>query len=236
VGSAALDDWLPRRSDLDVLVLTDSEPAEDDLDILEDLHDHLTRDSDLPHVDAMYVTVGGNGAMPNEGGYPHVVDGVFRREGYEPDPVLWATLCSHGVTMRGPEIKTLRVRPDPADLRSWNRQNLESYWRPLAADVRAQLRHREPDSFASPLAVVWMALGPGRLHCTIVTGEIISKTAAADYSAQRFPEYAELLDRAKRWRHGEDAATFTVTDARRVVDLIEMIIKDAQRPSEATLR
>jgi threonine dehydrogenase-like Zn-dependent dehydrogenase len=50
--------------------------------------------------------------------------------------------------------------------------------------------------------VAWGLLGPGLPYAAIATGGIISKTAAADYTAQRFPGFAEQLARAKRWRLG----------------------------------
>jgi hypothetical protein len=73
------------------------------------------------------------------------------------------------------------------------------------------------------------ALGPGRLHHTVATGGIISKTASADYTARLFPEFAGLLARAKAWRHGDDSVTFTRTDALATLDLVEAVAADAAR-------
>lgn len=56
---------------------------------------------------------------------------------------------------------------------------------------------------------MWGALGPDRLRCTITTGEIISKTAAADYTATLLGSHAPLLARAKACRLGDMSVEFT---------------------------
>src|ERR1700744_2053669 len=73
----------------------------------------------------------------------------------------------------------------------------------------------------------WAALGPGRLHATITTGEIISKTASADYTARLLPDYGELLARARACRLGQDARPFTVADGYAACDLIDAVVNDA---------
>jgi hypothetical protein len=222
-GSAALGDWQPERSDLDILTVL---PGPADLDALDALH---AGRPGRPYRDAVYVPrdlVGGHLAADCPG-LPHAIDGVFHRSGYRPDPVLWATLHRHGLTVRGPEAASLRAAPDPAWLREWNRGNLRSYWRPLAAKSRALVADRPPQSPLPAYPVVWGALGPGRLHCTIATGQIISKTAAARYTARLHPGQAGLLERAKAWRLGDKTVAFTVADGLACCDLVDEIVEDA---------
>ncbi len=228
-GSAALGDWLPERSDLDLLTVTLRPLGEADLDALADLHSGL---AGRPNRDAVYVCCDDLGAKPRADGgpkLPYAVDGIFHRDGQDPDPVLWATL-DRGVAVVGTSVAELGVAPDPRWLRSWNLGNLESYWRSWSADARPWVSALQQDETVPGEIVVWAALGPGRLHCTIATGEIISKTAAADYTAQRFPAYADLLARAKAWRLGDDtAAAFTAFDGLAACDLIDAVIADAAR-------
>lgn len=51
--------------------------------------------------------------------------------------------------------------------------------------------------------------------------------AGADYTARHFPDYAELLARAKAWRLGEDTVTFMMPDAHAACDLIDAVAADA---------
>lgn len=222
-GSAVLDDWQQERSDLDILTVL---PGSADLDALEALHAALP---DRPYRDAVYVPrdLVGSRPRPGDPGLPHAVDGVFRRAGHEADPVLWATLDRHGLAVRGPAAASLRAAPDPGWLREWNRGNLRSYWRPWAAQSRALMAGRSPESPLPVYPVAWGALGPGRLHCTIATGQIISKSAAADYTALLCPGQAGLLARAKAWRLGDDTACFTVADGLACCDLVDAVVDQA---------
>jgi len=224
-GSAALGDWRSRRSDLDILTVTTCHLDDSDLDALAGLH---AKAAGRPYLDAIYAHRDGLGQDPRRGSpaIPYTVDGVFHRAGYRPDPVLWATLDRHGLTVRGPAAADLGVSPDPQWLRDWNLGNLSSYWRPWAASARARLADRDPNSPLPADVVAWAVLGPGRLHYTIVTGGIISKTAAADYTAQHFPGHAELSARTKAWRLGDEASTFTTADGLAACDLIDAIIDD----------
>ncbi|HUN30668.1 MAG TPA: nucleotidyltransferase domain-containing protein [Trebonia sp.] len=233
-GSAVLGDWQPGRSDLDILVATHRALDDDQLTALETAHATIAA---RPYRDAIYIPARAIGARPAPAGggdpdaaddrYPSAVDGVFQRARYRPDPVLWATLHRHALTVRGPVARTLGADPGPAWLREWNHGNLESYWRPWAARVRAALGGQDPAEVIPGFIVGWAALGPGRLHATITIGEIISKTAAADYTARLLPQYRELLARAKASRVGDDTGPFTVADGRAACDLIDAVAADA---------
>lgn len=118
---------------------------------------------------------------------------------------------------------SLGAAPDPRWLREWNAGNLASYWRPWAAGARLRLDEMALDAAVPAEVVAWGALGPGRLHCTIATGRVISKTAAADYTAEHFPRYHSLLARAKAWRLGDDTITFTAADGRACCELVSMV-------------
>jgi hypothetical protein len=234
-GSAALGDWRPERSDLDILTVTERHLDDGDLGALEALHAGMPG---RPYRDAIYIPAGAVGARPAPGGeggtgpdtagrYPSAVDGVFHRARYRPDPVLWATLDRHGLTVRGPGAHSLGADPGTAWLRDWNHGNLESYWRPWAANGRALMARRGPGMPLPGGVVSWAALGPGRLHATITTGEIIAKTAAADYTAKLFPDRGELLARAKAHRLGDDGEPFTTADGYAACDLIDAVVNHA---------
>jgi len=226
-GSAALGDWMPGRSDLDVLVVSAQPAAEKEIELLRGVHDGRGR----PFVDTVYVACDQVGLRPREGfpGVPVVVDGVFKSDHWELNPVLWATLARHGVTLRGPEAGGLGAAPDPLWLRTWNLGNLTSYWTPLAADLREKLAGREPDSAVRAEICVWCASGPGRLHKTIATGEIISKSACIRYTAGLLPQYDEVLARAGKSRGGDEAVGFTAADLGLLVDAIDAVAEDAAR-------
>ena len=228
-GSAALGDWQPGRSDLDIVAVTEGPLGGPQLDALEALHAGL---AGRPYRDAVYVPAGAVGARPAPGTamLAGAVDGVFARGRCDPDPVLWATLDRHALTVRGPLARDLGADPGAQWLREWNHGNLEGYWRRWAAGVRGRLAGLDagaPVPAAWPVTWAWLAtwaaLGPGRLHATIATGQIISKTAAADYTARLLPRFGELLERAKAHRLGDETGAFAVADARAACDLIDAV-------------
>jgi aminoglycoside adenylyltransferase-like protein/nucleotidyltransferase-like protein len=223
-GSAALDDWQPERSDLDILVVTSDELGDCDLDALDAMHAAMPG---KPYLDAVYVHRDQLG-KPRATGVPCAVDGVFSRDREAVNPVLWATLDRYGIPVRGPAVCTLGAGPDLGWLREWNLDNLKSYWRPWAAWARTVLADRDADAPAKAYSIAWAGTGPGRLHYTVATGAIMSKTAAADYTAKLFPEYATLLARAKAWRLGDGTMAFTTPDGLATCDLIDAVIDDAE--------
>jgi predicted nucleotidyltransferase len=225
-GSAVLGDWQADRSDLDILVLTASALNDGELATLEELHATL---SGRPYRDAVYFPSAALGSRDEGAAYPAAVDGVFHRARHRPEPVLWATLDRHGLTVRGPEAGSLGADPGADWLREWNQGNLTSYWRRWAANVRPRIAGLDPADPVPAFLVTWAALGPGRLHATITSGEIISKSAAAGYTAALLPQYAGLLDRAKAHRLGDDTVSFTVADGLAACDLIDAVVDDAGR-------
>ncbi len=227
-GSIALNDWRSGRSDLDVLTVTTRPLGDADIQALAGLHAKL---AGQPYLDAIYIHADEVGRVPAAGdsGLPHSMAGVFHADGYRPDPVLWATLDRCGVVVRGNPAADLGAAPDPAWLREWNLGNLDSYWRPWAAGGRAILEQREAGAASLPEGTVFGLLGPGRLHYTITTGGLLAKTAAADYTAQLFPAYAELLARAKAWRLGDDSVAFTTVDGLATFDLVEAVADASAR-------
>ena len=90
--------------------------------------------------------------------------------------------------------------------------------------------HR-PSLVWSSWFAVWTGSGPGRLHGTIKTGEIISKARATDYTAARFPEFSELLLRIKASRNGDRSSRYSKRDGVARADMIDQICEVASIPS-----
>ncbi|GAA1978414.1 nucleotidyltransferase domain-containing protein [Catenulispora subtropica] len=228
VGSAALGSWRPGRSDLDVLVLLERALTASELAAVSAMHAELEASRGAgPHSDGHYVTPDTLGVR-SEAGVPTVVDGVLDPEPHRTDPVLWALLDRNGITLRGPKASELGAAPDPAWLREWNHRNLESYWRSQLTH-RSRLATRDPKSAIDPYLLAWDVTGPGRLHATIATGQIISKEAAADYTADLFPHYADLCARAMAYRLGNQTVTHTASEALRALDLVEAVCDSARK-------
>ncbi|HEX6423232.1 MAG TPA: nucleotidyltransferase domain-containing protein [Acidimicrobiales bacterium] len=124
--------------------------------------------------------------------------------GFDVNPVQWATFATRGVALRGPEPATLGLDPEPASLRAWNLDNLASYWVPWAERLRRRpgVRYRSHPRWWTS----WGVLGAPRLHHTVATGRVIGKDAAGGYARTTFDaRWHPLIDEALAYRRGEPA-------------------------------
>ena len=229
-GSAALGDYHHGQSDLDLLTLTTHPLTESEMAALEAAHMELEQGTQ-PHLDAVYIPREFIGKLPprEARGHAYVVDGEFKRGHDSQDLVIWAILDQCGITLRGPEAKSLDAAPDRAEFAAWNLGNLEDYWRAQAQAARQVLGERDVDAQLPTYSAVWFGTGPGRLHRTIATGEIISKSRSAEYSAELFPAYRELLARVRASRMGDESVAFTTRDGLALCDLVDEICDSAEK-------
>ncbi|MCA2215428.1 nucleotidyltransferase domain-containing protein [Jidongwangia harbinensis] len=228
VGSVALGAWQPPASDVDTVILTSRPATADDLTALAQIHAEMPRS---PLFDGVYLEPGLAREWPDDRRtVPFVVNGEFQtdRPCGELTPVLWLTLQRHGIPVRGPAVADLDVRVDRTKLRRYNLDNLRGYWQAAVATFPTELADTAPDEVLDPAVVTWFVHGPARLHHTLAHGDIIAKTAAGDYLAQLFPEYAALAHRANRWRAGAPEQ-FTVADLRTAGDSVNAVADDAWR-------
>ncbi|WP_285113815.1 nucleotidyltransferase domain-containing protein [Leifsonia sp. fls2-241-R2A-40a] len=224
-GSAAAGDWHPGVSDIDVVFVVTRDPV-DDLPALAELHA-----SSEPHIDGVYLTESELARGPDiVQTAPQVVEGVLvsALAGAQLSWITWRELESgvQGVVDGGDVIWTPvadRHPGSPQGVVAFSRNNLVDYWQRIGESLEKELSERQDDAPLRPETVRWVALGPIRLVATIDTGEVLTKTAAADYAAERWPEHAELLRRAVRDRAGE-RQTFTVRDGRQALELLRACV------------
>jgi hypothetical protein len=121
------------------------------------------------------------------------------------NPVDWKELDENGIAVRGPALETLGLQWQPELLRTWNRDNLETYWRPLAQRLLAS-RRRSGMRFRPRWFTAWGVLGAPRLHYTIATGDIASKEAAGEYALDAFGrEWHPIINECLAYWRGEPA-------------------------------
>ncbi|HVE31732.1 MAG TPA: nucleotidyltransferase domain-containing protein [Mycobacteriales bacterium] len=229
-GSAASGDWRPDRSDVDFVAATDRVPTLADAEALAALH----ASPGEPLYDGLYVAESDLAAPPAaEQPAAHVTNGEF---GTGPcgqcTPAAWLELRQDGVAVRGPAPAELVRAPEPAALRSWLLGNLRGYWSDTAGHAERVGAERPATAPVDGYPVVWMVLGAPRLHATLTTGRIVSKSAAGAYAAERFPDHAELAGRCVRWRAGEPVE-FTMADGLRAAALIRAVVSAAETAAQA---
>ncbi|TMR08509.1 DUF4111 domain-containing protein [Nonomuraea turkmeniaca] len=198
VGSTALGAWRAGSSDIDFVAAVDGDLGNRDMRRLALLH----KVGNVPA--AWQALIRARPAIPG------TINGVFvsasdlskpvthirplaqhsgpsfkRGRGFEVNPVVWKVLLEQGVTVRGPAPDELGLDPEPGKLREWNLQQLRGHWAAYAGKALSAQPPRKPLVPAHRLALSYV-LAPPRLHHTIVTGEVISKEAAAEYALDTF--------------------------------------------------
>lgn len=187
IGSAALGDWWPGVSDIDLVALVDSvDPSHDER--LRTIHARMRADARAgppPDLDVVYLLDRDLARPPAEvRERPHHRDGLLRRDTGMTTPVIWHSLAEHGVSVPGADgvrAELGEVWLDGAALRDWCRGNLGSYWRRWAAQG-AQPATRGGMALLTDWAVAWCVLGVLRLRYTIDTGTITSKSGAGRWA------------------------------------------------------
>ncbi len=190
VGSVALGDWTP-HSDIDVVAVV-ADPSDPDLPV--DLGAaHARFDSDIA-VDGPYVAWGDLVVPPMAVQRPWVLDGEYHVDGesFEINPVVWYTLATCGIPLRGEHPSRLGVYVDVDDRRRWVRENLQTYWRGVGERLRAGIGPTS-DETADGAVLEWVALGVARMLYTWETGDVTSKSAAGRWAAVRAPDFADML-------------------------------------------
>jgi hypothetical protein len=229
VGSVALDDYQPGQSDVDFVAVTDTPLTAPELGHLGPLHAQLRRAVPRPKLDGVYVTWPELRAEPMGLSAPFCLSGRFApRGGFAANPVTWCTLHRHPVQVRGPARPP--VRHDDALLRTWCRENLQSYWAGWVRDAHTRLIRLL--FTLSREATVWGVLGVTRLHASIRTGDILSKSAAGTYALEVFPRHwSPIIQEALAGRLGGRTTCYRNAFARRrdALAFIDYVISDAMR-------
>lgn len=227
VGSAALGDWRPDHSDIDIVAVTAEPATDEDAGAIVTAHALLAERLPEPHVDGPYVAWGDLVVEPATGLHrPWVLGGAVHHDGecFEINPVTWYTLDRYGLIVRGPAPERLGMALDAEARIRFVVDNLHTYWAPLAGQVRAAL---DAGRSAPADMLEWCALGALRLHYTAFTGDVTSKRGAGEYALAIVPDVlrapidAALVVRASGAGGLVDARLMALA-----ADVIEWVVAD----------
>ena len=223
-GSIALDDYQPAISDIDAVAVCSGPPDAGQRRALAQLH------AAGPKVDVLYATANDLATDPRTLSLPCSILGEFTPAGaFAANPVEWRTLATKAVAVRGRPLDAAAIWFDADALRQWNLANLDGYW--VAKIGEAE---RVPPAFWArwESGLQWVVLGIPRLHHTIVTNEVISKSAAGAYALDITDEHwhdvvrAAIAVRADRQAQLPNEPETLVADA---VAVAKWLIDDAHR-------
>ena len=245
VGSTALGAFEDGRSDIDFIAAVDGDLTDAEVRRLRAVHLLSSAGSAARALVRGHVMFPGNCngtylrrddlSLPVSEIHPlaaHVGANFRRGGGFDVNPVVWKEFADGGVAVRGEPPERLGLDVEAARLRQWNLDNLESYWRRWATALAR--RAAVPRLHPTPRWITaWGVLGAPRLHCTIATGEVISKESAGEYALEHFDArwHPIIREGLAYWRHqpADPAFRDRRTRAEETARFVLEVVEDAHR-------
>lgn len=232
VGSAVDGDYQPGRSDLDFVAVLREPPTDADIDGLTVLHRLYSSDPTLPVLGGIWITEDELRSGPDTPGIGPTSDqGTLLAAAVgNRNPVTWITLRDMGRTILG-ALDRDTIWYDRERLRQWVRGNVDGYWRDRwLADARRPWSGRGLELLRAS-GVVWGVLGISRLHFTLATGGIASKSGAGAHARGAFDaRWHPIIDEAMRLRRGERGNYGNPFARRRTaLEFVAMVIETIHR-------
>jgi hypothetical protein len=221
-GSLALGDFVPERSDIDFLVVTDDELSQDMVSALCVMHERIAAGGSRwsLELEGSYIPRASLRRYdPANARHPHIDrEGRLQVEQHDSDWVIQRhVLREWGVTLAGPPPHTLIDPISQDDLRGALVALMRGWWGPMRHDP-FRLRHSGYQAYA----VLTMC----RVLYTMQHGTIVSKSFAARWAQEALGDrWRPLIERALAWPKGRPGAY----DVAETVELIAYALDRCER-------
>jgi predicted nucleotidyltransferase len=196
-GSLAYGGFNEGRSDIDIVVITKTLLKNSDLDRLKNIHKELSAGNEKwsKRLEVSYTPE----AMLKEKNPPKTprpyYNGFFYDEASYGNEWLINNylLCHYGITLYGPEYKTLIQKPIKIEeIRDACIKDFYAEWLPKLHD-REWLSNSHYQSY--------MILNICRILYTIINLETANKQIAAHWVQEQYTEWNDLIDEAEKWNY-----------------------------------
>ncbi len=222
-GSLASGDF-DTSSDIDFVVVTDDELAENIFSALQEMHARIAASDSkwAIELEGLYIPQRALRRYdPNHATHPHIERGGSLRieERDSADVIHWHILRERGIVLAGPDPRTLIDPISPNELRRAVREILRGWWAPMLADS-TRLQSRGYQSYA----VLTMC----RMLHTLRYGTVVSKPIAARWAQATLGErWVALIERALVGRHNSQSKAQS-DDVNGTLDLIRYTLERGQ--------
>lgn len=198
-GSLTYDDFVPGRSDIDLLVVLKQAASSEETSVIDGLlkaiavrfPDWVNR-LECSFIPAKWLML----TQPPETPRPYIGQGKlypYAQYGNEWIINSWL-LYEHGVTLVGTPFKNLRPPVSLTDVQTACRHDFIKEWLP---------KLNEPQSLDDPHIQSYIILNLCRILCAVLDGRIASKTPSAFWVRITFPAWSGLIETAQQWSYGE---------------------------------
>jgi predicted nucleotidyltransferase len=198
-GSLSYDDFNPDRSDMDLLVILHNSATQKEIDLIKQLHIDVEIENErwLHRIECSYVPKQMlKDILPPKLPRPYVGEGVFYPEA--PYGNEWIInnylLYKHGITLFGPDFKTLVKPIDIKDVQKASVKDLFKEWEPKLTDDK-WLDNSHYQSY--------LVLNLCRILYTVLHADAGSKRVSAEWVKNTYPQWKDLIETAEQWNYGK---------------------------------
>lgn len=241
VGSVALGDFHPGRSDVDVVTVLHERPDAAARRALANVHEGLALpgredrswDRTRARLDGWYLTWADLAAPSTPGstlGLRALDRHLYAGPGWVPPALLWTELAEHGLHVHGPGLAGRVIAEDPTAVLDGCRSTLERQWASWWTRTSKSL---SPTGFGAlgPLAPTTGVLGVARIRFTLETGRITSKCGGGEWALEALhPRWRRILTEALRVRNRPDRPSLYRSPWRRrrdALDFVDAVLTEA---------
>ena len=197
-GSLSYNDFVPGRSDIDLLVIVKNPLSNQEIDRVKQMHLHIeTRYPQwAERIECSYLPVSElENISPPKTPRPYMGGGIFYPEApYGNEWIInqWF-LYKCSIAIIGPNFKTLTAPINIDDVRKACIADLFTEWAP---------KINEPEWLENSHYQSYLVLNLCRILHTVIRGDAASKSVSAKWVQNEYPEWSELVTIAMNWKYG----------------------------------
>lgn len=221
-GSLTYGDFDEKSSDIDLVAILNQPASEKELALLQQLHVDIALKNETwaKRLEASYTPrdMLGN-ILPPEQPRPYIGEGHFYPEaGYGNEWIInLYLLYQHGITLLGPDFKTLVDPIDIVEVQKAAVRDLFREWEP---------KLREPEWLDNSHYQSYLVLNLCRILYTVMTAKTGSKKVSAHWIKNQFSQWSSLIQTAQDWHYGVDMQRQTETLA-----FLQFVIDEVKKDS-----
>jgi len=197
-GSLSSDSFQCETSDIDCYIIAASKLSKSVLKNIERMHNqfYLSKLKYAQKIEASYIPQKDLLHFNPSGIRPYFNEGCYYLGEYGNNYIIELhVLREKGISISGPDIKSLIKKISPQDLILAIQKNLHEYWEVILSDL-SKFKRSDYQVFA----ILTMC----RTLYSLETGAITSKIEAAQWTLQRLDRWKNLIEHAITWNPGQE--------------------------------
>lgn len=195
-GSLAYGDFVEGRSDMDILVITNHLVTDRQYKEINKMHQDLEQKYPqwAGRIECSYTPISMFKSAVPPGDRPYFGESKLSMATYGNEWIINNYLLyHHGITLLGPEIKTLIPEINISDVQKACLQDFGTEWLPKIGDS---------NWLDNPHYQSYIVLNLCRILHTVLNAKVSSKKVSAEWIGTKYPRWKPLIEQALFWQYG----------------------------------